>query len=64
MPSTPFARAMVAIALTTISLTAPSACAADDKAPQKFGLPIGARTKAFTVHDVTGPAKGSRLCYI
>ncbi len=29
----------------------------------KSGLQVGDRTKAFNVKDVTGPRKGTSLCY-
>jgi len=32
--------------------------------PPKSGPPVGGSTAPFTVQDVTGPAKGSNLCYI
>jgi len=28
------------------------------------GIPAGGRTPAFTVHDVTGAAKGTNICYV
>ncbi len=28
------------------------------------GPPVGGRTRPFKVQDVTGPAKGTELCYI
>ncbi len=28
------------------------------------GIPVGGKTPAFTVQDVTGAAKGGRICYI
>ena len=28
------------------------------------GIPVGGGTPAFTVQDVTGAAKGGRVCYI
>ena len=30
----------------------------------KSGLPIGAKTNKFDVHDVTGPSKGKQTCYV
>lgn len=28
------------------------------------GIPVGSGTPAFQVQDVTGPAKGGKICYI
>jgi len=56
------ALARVALALAVVGLGAWSA-AVGGESPSS-GPPVGGRTPAFNVQDVTGPAKGSRLCYI
>ena len=50
-----------ALGLATFVLAA--AAFAEQDAPTS-GVPVGGKTAAFQVQDVTGPAKGKQLCYI
>ena len=43
---------------------ATSCTAADDDSKVASGLPVGTGVPAFNVQAVTGPQKGSTLCYV
>jgi hypothetical protein len=49
----------LALGIATLSLMATSAFAALQSGPQKGGSPT-----IFDVVDVSGPRKGSQLCYV
>jgi len=52
-------------ALTGAALMLAAVCVSAVGAEEvKSGLPVGGATAPFGVLDVTGPAKGSSLCYI
>ena len=50
--------ALAAVVLGTVVF------AAEEGSKPNSGLPVGGRTRPFTVQDVTGPYKGKQLCYI
>ena len=52
-----------ALTLAAVVLGAAAAAAEEGSKPSS-GLPVGGRTRPFSVQDVTGLAKGGRICYI
>ena len=55
------ARWGAALALAAVVLGAVAGTVAGEATS---GPPVGGKTKAFQVHDVTGVAKGGKICYI
>lgn len=47
----------------SLAIAAVSAGAMLSGADLKSGLEVGDSTEAFNVKDITGPAKGTSLCY-
>ena len=53
------------VALVGAALVLAAACLSAVGAEEvTSGVPVGGSMKAFTVQDVTGLAKGGRICYI
>ena len=63
MRHTWLAGSIAAIALAAVVL-GPAVVAAEEGSKPSSGLPVGGRTRPFSVQDVTGPYKGKQLCYI
>ena len=57
------ARWGAALALAALVL-APLAAASAGETEITSGIPVGGGTPAFQVQDVTGAAKGGRVCYV
>ncbi len=55
------ARWGAALALATVVLAPLASVSAGEPTS---GIPVGGRTPAFQVQDVTGIAKGGKICYI
>jgi hypothetical protein len=55
--------AMRRVLASSLAVVAVSAGAALLGADLKSGLQVGDSTHAFNVKDITGPAKGTSLCY-